>query len=235
MRGTSLKLKTWCWLAVAGLVIGGTPKGARAANFIGAEACRACHSAAFEQWASTPHARAFLSLLADQQKNGACLQCHARDVAQGGDPGVTCETCHGAGEYYWPNYVMRDHELARAAGLSNVTARDPKSCAQCHDANSPSVEPFDAAQKLPAIDHWSKDRAARSQKASLCPRLDPTKGRPVAASAPASTFLGQALRSVPNAVAPVLPAGKGRSKRRVQMAQVGSAPDRPAALASKPD
>lgn len=158
----------------------------RAAEFVGAEACRACHAAAYEAWKDSPHARAAALLTAEQQKDGRCVQCHAKDTALGGDAGVTCETCHGAGGNYWPNYVMRDAELARATGL---VLPDARSCVACHDATSPTLEPFNAADKMKRIDHWTASRAARQKagkKADNCPRTSPRAER---------GFLAQVLRS----------------------------------------
>jgi hypothetical protein len=165
---------------------------ARAADFIGAESCRACHQAAFDQWKGSPHARAFQTLTAEHQKDTKCLQCHARDSAQGGDPGVTCETCHGAGQYYWPEYVMRDKELAKATGLTRGSAADVKACAQCHNASSPTMRPFDPAAAMKAIDHWSKDKASRSSKSASCPR--PAEGALAQGRRPSETFVGRLLR-----------------------------------------
>ena len=174
---SSLRAAAACSLALLG------SSAAQAANFIGSASCRVCHEAAYEQWQASPHARALQSLPPDQQKDGRCLVCHARDLAAGGEPGISCETCHGAGQYYWPKYVMRDAEVAKGAGL--VAAPDAKACVLCHDASNPSLKPFDPATAMPAIDHWSKDWAARAKKsAQNCPR-------PGAASAAVSLARGE--------------------------------------------
>jgi len=77
--------------------------------------------------------------------------------------GVGCETCHGAGQYYSPSYVMRDSELSRAVGLL-----DPgqKSCLVCHSSATPSLTPFDFAAKVKLIDHWSQLHAKGSATSS---------------------------------------------------------------------
>lgn len=166
-----------------------------AADFVGSETCRGCHLEAWEQWRESPHARAIASLSAEQKKDARCLACHARDAAQGGDPGVTCETCHGAGEYYSPSYVMRDAELARATGLQ---LPDAKSCQICHDASSPSLGKFDPVEKMKAIDHWTKARAGREKgrrtDAGPCDRLAPKARQAAATSATGETFLAAALK-----------------------------------------
>lgn len=129
-----------------------------AADFIGAETCRSCHPDAYAAWVDSPHAKAFTRLKQEERENAQCLQCHARDVSSGGEAGVSCETCHGAGEHYWPAYVMRDAELSRAVGL---VVPDAKSCISCHDGSTPSLVPFDVDQAMRAIDHWSVSREAR--------------------------------------------------------------------------
>lgn len=210
------------WPLLLALLVGAWAGDARAAGFIGPASCRVCHQAAYDQWKTTPHAKAFETLTPADQKNPQCLQCHARDVAQGGEAGVTCETCHGVGQYYWPNYVMRDAEVAKGAGL--VPAPDAKSCAMCHDASSPALKPFDPATAMPAIDHWSKDRAARGTKSTeACP------ARPVrqaAAAPPANeTFLGRVLTGRWSAPA--------RASKPVQAAKAALTASRAPAAASE--
>jgi hypothetical protein len=168
----------------------------QAAEFVGSASCKGCHAAAYEAWAASPHARAMSSLTPEQQKNGQCLQCHAKDLAQGGEPGVSCETCHGPGQYYWPQYVMRDAELARATGL---VLPDEKSCALCHDATSPALQPFDAAKKMKLIDHWTASRAARKAAAGK-PRAQSV---PRPCPRPGAGFLAAALRPKPPADASI--------------------------------
>lgn len=149
--------------AAALMLVALVARSAPAAEFVGAESCRSCHAAAYEAWRESPHARAFKSLSAEHRNDARCLQCHAPNVSMGGDAGVSCETCHGAGEHYWPDYVMRDAELARAAGLVTPDAR---SCMVCHDASSPSLLPFDVDAAMKAIDHWSADRKARNPRSA---------------------------------------------------------------------
>jgi hypothetical protein len=197
--GVALSVRLASLVSCLALVLATAP--ARAAEFIGAESCRACHAAAYEAWKDSPHARAMHSLTPAQQRDGRCVQCHAKDVAQGGDAGVSCETCHGAGGYYWPVYVMRDSELAKATGL---VLPDAKSCNVCHDASSPALGPWDAAEKMKAIDHWTASRAARkgTKKAENCPRPD---GRAAPASKRGAGFLARALRTqAPAAPKPVI-------------------------------
>ena len=71
---------------------------------------------------------------------------------------VSCETCHGGGQYYTARYVMKDPELARLVGLLDPSE---KGCRTCHDASSPSLKPFDFVTKLKSIDHWSAAKAKK--------------------------------------------------------------------------
>ena len=66
----------------------------------------------------------------------------------------------GAGQYYSPNYVMKDAELARAVGLIDPGS---KSCLVCHTSDSPSLTPFDYAARVKLIDHWSSGGSGRGE------------------------------------------------------------------------
>lgn len=190
---------------------------AAAADFIGSASCRTCHQVAWDTWRNSPHARAHLSLTPAQAKDPRCIQCHAPDTAEGGDPGVTCETCHGAGEYYWPDYVMKDPELARATGLQLPQAAD---CLLCHDASSPSLKGFDPAQKMKDIDHWTASRAARGKKAEGPCELPQKRARAkVAESARPQGFLAEQLVKAPEPSSEKPAAGKSAAKASVTLAQ----------------
>jgi hypothetical protein len=170
--------------AVASVVVTQT---AQAAERVGSETCRACHESAYRLWKASPHAKAAENLAPAQRADLRCAYCHAPEQAravqeqasfqradqvasqQPGEVeaqiegGFGCETCHGAGQYYSPSYVMRDSELSHAVGLL-----DPgqKSCLVCHSAEAPSLTPFDFAAKVKLIDHWSQERSHERSKAS---------------------------------------------------------------------
>jgi formate-dependent nitrite reductase cytochrome c552 subunit len=133
------------------------PSGALAAEPVGADNCKACHETAYKQWKDSQHARSLESLSPRQQKDGRCLSCHAPQSGRGLKE-VSCETCHGGGQYYTPTYVMKDKELARAVGLEDPSER---LCSKCHDSNAPSLKPFNFVERLKLIDHWSAEREAR--------------------------------------------------------------------------
>jgi hypothetical protein len=130
-----------------------------AADPIGAESCKSCHRAAYEAWKESQHASSLESLSARQKKDGRCLSCHAPQNARGLAE-VSCESCHGGGQYYSPSYVMKDAELARAVGLEDPSE---KMCRRCHDENAPSLKAFNFVEKLKLIDHWTAERAARGE------------------------------------------------------------------------
>ena len=125
------------------------PVAAAAQGYTGAETCKVCHPAAYAAWRDGPHAHALDRLPERSQKDPRCTSCHA-PAADAAAQGVTCETCHGPGRAYSPSYVMRDKELARAVGLV-----DPgeKTCLACHTESTPSLRPFQYAEKLPLIQH----------------------------------------------------------------------------------
>jgi len=149
---------------------------ALAADRVGSESCGVCHPKAYQAWRVDPHAHASQSLTEAQKQMPTCTICHAPDLAQRtlaaasqaptplSDDGrveadVGCESCHGAGQYYSPSYVMKDAELARAVGLI-----DPgqKSCLACHGQATPSLTAFDFAAKVKLIDHWTAERETRA-------------------------------------------------------------------------
>jgi hypothetical protein len=149
---------------------------AAATDFMGAESCKACHAEAYAAWRTSKHARAYESLTEQQRKDARCVSCHAPDLASQGVAGVSCETCHGGGQHYAPEYVMRDPELSRLVGLVDPSE---KQCRVCHDASSPSLQPFHFGDKLKLIDHWTAERKRRSEEAPPAPApAPPPKKRP---------------------------------------------------------
>jgi Cytochrome c7 and related cytochrome c len=135
--------------------------GALAADFLGPESCKGCHAEAYTAWSTSKHARSQEALTREQQKDPRCTACHSPNLADQRVAAVSCETCHGGGQYYVPAFVMKDPELARLVGLLDPGER---SCRSCHDPGSPSLGPFDFAVKLKAMDHWSAARAARANR-----------------------------------------------------------------------
>lgn len=126
-----------------------------AADFVGSEACRGCHSAEHATWSGSAHARAGKILRqADRPKeDGDCLRCHTTGFGRsGGFPEgasledhpdlarVGCESCHGPGG---------DHVGGKSPRKGNIVALRDKCdscvileiCGACHDeANDPGFE-----------------------------------------------------------------------------------------------
>lgn len=143
-------------------------------DYLGPESCKSCHPDAYAAWRQSKHARALDSLSAQQQKDARCLTCHAPNLQDQKVTQITCETCHGGGQYYSAAYVMKDAELVRKVGLIDPTE---KGCRGCHDASSPSLKPFDFVEKLKLIDHWTVERQKREAKASAS-TTDKTEAKP---------------------------------------------------------
>lgn len=161
-------------LVSAGAELSGT-------EFVGPESCKACHPDAYAAWRQSKHARALESLSEQQRRDVRCLSCHAPNLQDRRVESISCETCHGGGQYYAAQYVMKDPELVRLVGLLDPSE---KGCRSCHDASSPSLKPFDFVEKLKLIDHWTVERQRREQRiAGVIPVEAPA---PVAAPPPAN-------------------------------------------------
>lgn len=128
---------------------------------VGAERCGSCHTREYEDWLSSPHARSFRSLSLSQQKDPTCRTCHT--LAPSSDnpafEGVQCESCHGVGNYYAPEYVMRDGRLSRLLGLTDIT---PAICQSCHENVEAKLKPVDYTTMIEAVSHKTKPVPARS-------------------------------------------------------------------------
>ena len=160
-----------------------------AANYAGTKSCGMCHRKAetgdqLGKWQASGHAKAFAVLasdeakavgakvgVADPQKSGKCLKCHAtaynftEQVATdkvAPEDGVSCESCHGPGKAYKSKMVMEDHQKCLESGMVYPAA---KSCELCHNDQSPTWKAdrytakdgkkvgFDAEQAYDKIKH----------------------------------------------------------------------------------
>lgn len=175
------------------------------AEFVGPESCKACHPDAFAAWRQSKHARSIESLSEAQQKDARCLSCHAPNLQDRRVESISCETCHGGGQYYAAQYVMKDPELVRLVGLVDPSE---KSCRSCHDASSPSLKPFDFVEKLKLIDHWTVERQRRERRADAS-----TVEAPAPVAKPAQVVSppgeGQAPAVTDSTPAPPKPPAKG--------------------------
>lgn len=109
------------------------PAGPASGPFVGAKVCQGCHLPEYQQWATTDHAKATRTLVADQhQFDFDCVGCHSTGYKQEGGPkdpfslgglvNVQCEVCHGPG---------RAHATDPKTVKLNTTV-DEKFCRTCH-------------------------------------------------------------------------------------------------------
>jgi hypothetical protein len=136
------------------------PADAQAASlaFAGSESCRACHSAAFTQWSTTPHARAYASLEAAKRANDRdCYGCNVTGAFHPDGPqapeglsptlhNVGCESCHGPGLKH--SAAPADHPMSPAVA--------PEVCTSCHDGDRDGGR-FDAEVYRPKVLHGASD------------------------------------------------------------------------------
>ena len=107
-------------------------------SYVGAQACRGCHTRAFSNWSATRHAHAFRDLVkAGDQFDPECLPCHttgygfASGYPAGGGrmKNVTCEDCHGRGSLHAAGKAPMNKEVKEGV------------CTSCHDEyNSPNFD-----------------------------------------------------------------------------------------------
>jgi hypothetical protein len=147
-------------------------------QYVGAKKCGSmCHKIKskgdqWNQWLSTPHAKAFEQLksekslakakemgIADPTTNAKCAKCHItgfeadaslRAKTWAAEDGITCEACHGPGSDYMKPTAMRDREKAIAAGL---VIPDKDLCISCHNPENPFHKEFVFETYWPKIAH----------------------------------------------------------------------------------
>jgi len=128
------------------------PADASAKPYVGAEACKTCHTADYALWSSSMHAHAMQTLVTKKADfNSECVGCHVVGYKKRGGfadnattpnlANVQCEACHGPGARHVEN-----------PGVPYGKAGKP-SCMPCHNhENSPS---FDFDTYWPRIRHGS--------------------------------------------------------------------------------
>lgn len=135
-------------------------------KYMGAKACKKCHMKSsvgkqYKIWEEGKHAKAFellkgeeavkvgekLGLKKKPHESPECLKCHTtaygvdkKALGDKYDPeeGVTCEACHGAGEFFAK--PADEHTHAEAFGKGYITP-DEKLCRSCHNEESPTWNP----------------------------------------------------------------------------------------------
>ena len=140
-----------------------------ASIYVGNEACRPCHEAAYQKWLSTKHARTSVWVhtrmartiaarhgikASRPDKSAVCLGCHAtaaevpaafRDPGFRIDEGVACEKCHGPGADH-----VRDPKV-------DLRRPDEQFCTNCHHPKEShavvGAKPFVFATSYAKISH----------------------------------------------------------------------------------
>lgn len=149
------------------------------AKHVGNEVCGTCHAREYKKWLGTRHARSWVMLgmieKADKvrshfnvrssspQNSAICLKCHGtaadtppefRLPAFHVEEGVQCETCHGPGDRYATEEVMKNKQEAISLGLRMPTK---EVCLNCHKAKSShefmNKKPFNFEESYKKIAH----------------------------------------------------------------------------------
>ncbi len=148
------------------------------AKYVGNQVCKSCHSEAYRIWVGSKHARTYVVLgtrmamkmgenskiqACCPQKSAKCLTCHAtaatvsKEYRAPGfhiEEGVKCELCHGPGEKYAKEDIMKDEKAAMTAGLLMPKESD---CTTCHKPKGThkmlKKKPYDYAASWKKIAH----------------------------------------------------------------------------------
>ena len=118
----------------------------RGTAYVGSEACAPCHTELFEQWKSSGHGKALLTLqAAGREDEQECLGCHTTAYGElsgyrgSNTPslaGVGCESCHGPGADHVA--LGKDATAASVYGLVSgcESCRPEPGCRTCHDGDN---------------------------------------------------------------------------------------------------
>jgi hypothetical protein len=129
--------------------------------FAGAHSCIPCHRTEHLQWSTTPHARAYQSLV-DEKRNmdRECYSCHITGAGHEDGPSepgavgphrdVQCEACHGP---------SRAHTLT-PADVKPIRSPTQETCTGCHDGVRDEGR-FDWASYLPKVVHTSAEEPSK--------------------------------------------------------------------------
>lgn len=121
-------------------------------DWVGANACRSCHQVQYDDWRTTPHARAYVTLLKEKRQYDLdCWSCHVTGAEQPGGPqsptevgamrNVQCEACHGPG---------RKHVSDPTVDMQKTPTE--AQCVTCHSEEQTEGR-FVYNDYLPKIDH----------------------------------------------------------------------------------
>jgi hypothetical protein len=137
-----------------------------AARYVGVKGCKKCHQKSsigkqYKVWSEMKHAKAFELLKSEEAAKVAakvgikgkayeapeCLKCHTTGHGLPKESygekflieqGVTCEACHGPGEFFSKPEDKKTHKEALGKGYLKP---DEKLCRSCHNEDSPTWKP----------------------------------------------------------------------------------------------
>lgn len=163
-------LSAVCLIFIFFLISNGRFLAGNGFTYVGVNVCRECHGEGaignqYAIWVSSPHAKAFFTLLtdkgmeiakregiADPVNSSDCLKCHTTGRGQYEDlksEGVGCEACHGPGSDYHKasnhvDFTSRENGYRRALrlgmypilGIESIKRRE-RLCTTCHRNDRP--------------------------------------------------------------------------------------------------
>jgi hypothetical protein len=152
MRSLLKLLSVGAVVGLAGISATSLRAAADPAKVVGPEACGNCHKAEFSAWQQTHHFKTFedlhrrptASAIADKmgvkriKSDGTCVACHYTQKGSADSQpiaGVSCESCHSAGQD-WIKVHNEKGSLAKAEALGFISPDNiyalASNCFQCH-------------------------------------------------------------------------------------------------------
>ena len=145
----------------------GKPEEKTPVRYVGVTSCKKCHLKSsigkqYKVWKELKHAKAFELLKTERAQEVAkkagvtkkafeapeCLKCHTTGYGLPAkthygpkfkpEDGVSCEACHGPGEFY---AKPQDEKLHKEAMGKGYILPDEKLCRECHNEESPTWNP----------------------------------------------------------------------------------------------
>ncbi len=143
-----------------------SPSYAKPPKYMGYKSCVGCHDKQYKSWKDgTMNLNAFKALMPgkraeakeeagldpkkDYTSEPECLKCHATGYGKPGGfttyrktrdlAGITCEFCHGSGEYYWKTMAKERHFYDQIDLIyKGLTVPDQSTCDKCHVEGCPT-------------------------------------------------------------------------------------------------
>jgi hypothetical protein len=147
------------------------PEEADEPRYVGSASCARCHEGIYQEWNSTPHAKALRTLKHDDYAwDPECLVCHIQGAQRQrgssvwswfesgfSDPehtphlgGVGCESCHGPGS----THLADPYDKTVWTRSSRLRARPTQAdCMDCHDLENSVGFAEQFKERLPKVDH----------------------------------------------------------------------------------